>query len=309
MVLMGCEYTVERPDNPFLDAAFRGNVRELEKIVEEGEGAEEKNSILCRRFGRCPEDKPVDVTVTDHETGKNALHYAAYQDNRRAISFLISAKVPLEHQDKDGLTPLFDGLVHKDALTLLLKAGAKVTVNSDVYGSPLNFAIERGANPDRFEQLIKAGAKAEKDLICEITSYSAGKWEPEEFSRLIVLLVKAGAKLDWQIPETIPKSKKEKREKEKLTVDDKKYLDDGKTALHIAVLNRDFFKVTALLDAGANPRIKDSNGDSPQSLARYLVEINEKEFRARLDREEKKLAKEILNDSQKVLKVLSHSSL
>lgn len=268
LLFVGCKDGVERPKDPFLDAAFRGNVRELETLTAGGVDHVTANSFACRRMGMCKMKKPVDIRVTDPKTGKNALHYAAYQDNQRALRFLLKAGVPVNQKDDLGMTPLFDALEHEGAMTLLLQAKASVAVRSKE-GSLLNFAMQRHVHPNRFVQLAKAGAKAEKNLIWDFAN--SYPHDEEEADVILSALLDAGAKLNWTFPIEKEKrflSKKSAKKKEE-EISQFEHLSDpqGKTALHQAVLANNPVFVNALLRHGADPAIKDKYGYTPLTLA------------------------------------------
>ena len=266
--LLGCAYTVERPDDPFLDAAYRGNVRELETLTAGGVDPVTANSFACRRMGMCRMKKPVDIQVTDFKTGKNALHYAAFTDNPRALRFLIKAGVSVNQKDNEGRTPLFDAIEHEGATTLLLQVKAAVDVRSEA-GSLLSFAIDRCVHPNRFVQLVKAGAKAEKNLIWEFTAGCSR--EEEEAEVILSSLLKARAKLNWAFPveeeNPQPKKKSSKKNEEAPSRLDLLLDDQGKAPLHRAVLENNPVFVTVLLKHGADTTLKDNHGQTPLALA------------------------------------------
>lgn len=304
LLLVGCKYSVERPKDPFLDAAFRGNVRELETLAAGGVDPVTANSSACRRMGLCKTKKPVNIRVTDPETGKNALHYAAYKDNQRALRFLLKAGVPVNQKDDQGMTPLFDALEHEGAMTLLLQAKASVAVHSKE-GSLLNFALQRSVHPNRFVQLAKAGAKAEKNLIWDFAdSYPR---DEEEADVILSVLIEAGAKLNWTSPiekeKRFPLKKSTKKKEEEIS--QLEHLSDpqGKTALHQAVLANNPVFVNALLRHGADPTIKDKYGYTPLTLALEFQKEMQPEWAAQAkskDKAEADLGRKELADAKEI---------
>ena len=169
---------------------------------------------------------PVDSQDGDRKT---ALWEATRHDKADVVALLIEAKADLNLADKDGITPLLLGAGRDDpkSALLLLKAGADTTVRTRRGGTVL-MAAAGGGHAEMLGPLLKAGGK--------VTDEDAGGETPLHYAAeqgraaMIRALLDARAEVDHE-------SK------------------DGETPLMQAAGAGHSEAVSTLLQAGAQPNL------------------------------------------------------
>jgi len=175
--------------------------------------------------------------------GKTALHLAVAKNDEKAIHNLTRVGANPNQQDKEGQTPLFDAILHRNlAMTkLLVEKGASFTVLDDAKRSPLDWAIEKECPVDFIAELRRLGADAAtpaKSTGRTALHLAAEKNRPD----LIEYLVKAGVSVTAQD-------------------------DDGDTPLHAAVEAGATEAVQKLLALKADPILRNNQIETPLHLA------------------------------------------
>lgn len=157
-----------------------------------------------------------------------------------AINRLIAEGADINAQSSDGVTPLLRALIakKKDAYKVLLQAGANPNLRDRMGNAAVNSAAECS---DPFFLELALRHDGEPDLINEGSLFSRNNTPLfyavyKEHASNVALLIEAGAKLDHQ--------------------DEKGY-----TPLHHASEGAAYDIVLMLLEAGADPGIKNLRGD------------------------------------------------
>lgn len=248
-------------------------------------------------------DNGANVNAVDNE-GHNVLFYLykRYEPNKQLLQYLITQGVNVNHLDKSGKNVLFYATKH---IELLLKAGANVTVVADdgttvLMNRRLSFSdfkrlIRHGADPSTYAKgllqawLEKAGfiGKETNIMAYLIRKYSLDPDTRDKNGRTALFyslsdgigfdrLRKLKASYDvtdndgntpliiWVINhnlyplEQFPQQYYQRQNNE------------GKTALHYAVIRGMASQISILLDYGADWRIKDNSGRTALDYAREL---------------------------------------
>lgn len=205
---------------------------------------------------------------TQNKRGQTVLHIATDSGQQKTVFFLIQSGSDVNIQDRiRRWTPLFYAVKNRNVEMIKLFIAHGADINIFGYGeTPLQVAIkkygfekkERNALMPVIKTLIELGADVNifgyerhgppiMDAIFDFNSTDGGE--------LLNLLIKAGAKVNIQTK-------------------------NGRTALHTAVpTDDDFYSyarrnsmlgyIKILLDAGANPNIKDNSGESPFNKIDY----------------------------------------
>lgn len=172
------------------------------------------------------------------EAGMTPLMFAAQSGNREAVESLIKAGAKVELRAKDGRTALMYAAGWADAATVksLLDAGARIDARSEDQWTPLMMAASRGSL-ESLDALIAAGANME----------FKNRWG--QTALICAASVADGAKVRKLIHGS------------PLNATDA----SGMTALNVAAggVEDSSSVVSILLEAGADPRIGDSDGVTP----------------------------------------------
>ena len=249
-------------------------------------------------------DRGANVNAVDNE-GRNALFYLYkdYEPDKQLLQYLITQGVDVNHLDKSGRNVLFYATKH---IELLLKAGANATIVADdgttvLMNCRLSFSdfkrlIRHGADPSEYAQeLLLWWLPSADNYICEmnaeyimvylIRKYSLNPNTRNENGRTLLFycgdfsterFLKLGASLevtdkDGNTPlifwiamfnhcpsQRFPQQYYQRQNNE------------GKTALHYAVIRGMASQISELLDYGADWRIKDNSGRTALDYAREL---------------------------------------
>lgn len=249
-------------------------------------------------------DRGANVNAVDND-GCNVLFYLykGYEPDKQLLQYLIAQGVNVNHLDKSGRNVLFYATKYID---LLLKAGADATVVADdgttvLMNRWLSFSdfkrlIRHGADPSEYAQeLLLWWLPSADNYICEmnaeyimvylIRKYSLNPNTRNENGRTLLFycgdfsterFLKLGASLevtdkDGNTPlifwiamfnhcpsQRFPQQYYQRQNNE------------GKTALHYAVIRGMASQISILLDHGADWRIKDNSGRTALDYAREL---------------------------------------
>jgi ankyrin repeat protein len=182
----------------------------------------------------------VNHSAEAHDT---ALSIAAMGNDRQKsaanVQFLIAAGADVNARGRNHLWPLHSALMCRnvEAAQALLDAGANPSQVNVRGETPLMFAAA-GGYADVLRRLLASGADVRaRDYSGETALHYAG------FSEAVGILTEAGAELDAQGRQ-------------------------GQTSLMKATAKGDACVVRALLEQGANPELKNSEGKTAREIAR-----------------------------------------
>jgi len=250
-----------------------------------------------------------DIDARDNDFGRTPLHLAAQDSGHSGvIKTLLNAGADCGARDGSGSTPLHlaaAGSRSPDAVETLLGAGANPNALDENGHSPLHEAIVKSDNPETVRALLGAGANPDarveygRTLLHEAARLSA----PD----LIEALLDAGADPKAKdrfgnIPWDYAKVRGQTEEREHLKVDDVCWRrlnpffeaalagsadinsrdGDGMTLLCRAALCGTPAVIRSLLDAGADPHVKDSTGYYPSEYAIERYDLPRQDIDRRL---------------------------
>ena len=277
-------FDVNQPDeagtSPLMLAVKRGNLDAAKYLVANG----------------------ANVNAVDNE-GHNVLFYLYkhYEPDKQLLQYLIAQGVNVNHLDKSGKNVLFYATKH---IELLLKAGIDATIVADddttvLMNYSLSFSnfkllIQYGADPSEYaEKLLRwwlADNHEREDAEEEIMLYLIKKYSLDPntrneagrtplFYNVITCseLIELGASYEITDKEgnnpfiywfsTLGSSPLNELPQQYY----QKQNNEGKTALHYAVITRSSFNdIRYLLDHGVDWRIKDNSGRTAFDYAREL---------------------------------------
>jgi len=186
-----------------------------------------------------------DTSAVVTSTGATPLMMAARHGRDKIAQFLIDNKVDVSTV---GTNKVYQATAlhlaaqhgHVKVVKLLLKHGANINCRLTLGVSPLFAAAEAG-NAEVVAYLLKKGAAVNFRNVHganAVLAAARGQHLP-----IIRALVSRGGRVNVQLKETL------------------------KTALHLAVSDGRSAVAAALLEAGADPTIKDKDGATPRSIA------------------------------------------
>lgn len=187
--------------------------------------------------------------------GYNALHWATRNGKIKVMNLLIKSGADVEEPTACGLRciHLASNYIKEKALELLIEKGCEVDATDAAGNTALHWACRRGVNL-LVKPLLGAGADLE-------AKNKAGATPLIESARGLVFcttnLLKTGANVNSQDHA-------------------------GNTALHYASDMQQIETVTSLLDAGADPTIRNRN----QAVARDLINVRHRDLNALYDKYE-----------------------
>ena len=202
----------------------------------------------------------VDATQVD---GSTALLWAARNDDRKAAELLIAAGADVKIANRYGITPLTEAASNGSGVMveMLLKAGADANSALPEGDTALMLAAKTGM-PDAVKSLIDHGAKvnAKENWHGETPLMLAAG---ENHAAVVKLLLERGADPNATATHIdIPDMKKGPGQVFSV------YPAGGLTALMEAARENSYEAAQALLDAKANPNLK-----NPQSLSAAMIAI------------------------------------
>lgn len=234
-----------------IDAILAGDAEKIEKLLEAGASPNK--------------------TTKD---GKSPLHYAARLGYFDGVNLLLEAGAQVNPRDKNLATPLFDAISCPQPLNmidLLLEAGANADIPDNAGKIPLHAAaesapvsvirqlIEATQNPNRpdekgYQPLHRACEKNTVDavqaILFERVAVFSSVMDGDTCLHLAASRSDSTAVADYL-----------------LTTDAAQLVNavnlNGRSPLHLAVLNRREGLVSAMLDAGAHVNMPDSKGFTP----------------------------------------------
>lgn len=172
--------------------------------------------------------KGVELNAKD-KLGWNALLYAVTNDQPDSAAFLIEKGVSVESPDNEGTTALMYAVMNnsESMMNLLIKNGADVNSHNKKNLTPLLCAVESG-NPKIIEALIAARASVNDSFARAITAGKTAAVKTMLENRLVSLNSFRDA--------------------------------DNLSPVIYAVKAADLEMLKLLCDSGANPGLKDNNG-------------------------------------------------
>lgn len=227
------------------DPELAGKIRQADEFVlAAGSGnIQEVQSFL---------DRGLDINKTTDSDGTLALSMAALKGKLEMVKYLISRGAKINAYDSTA-SPLYRAVFtgEMDVVQLLLAEGAKVNQKNPLNKRTVVFAAAEGGNTEILQELLKRKAKVnladESGITPLMLAASAGHTEAAR------LLINRGAEVGRQ---TAIRSR-----------------NVGKwTALHFAAFNGQPGMIRVLLEAGANSKKNDNNGNTPQDLAEVMAQ-------------------------------------
>ncbi|KAJ5071286.1 ankyrin repeat ph and sec7 domain containing protein secg-related [Anaeramoeba ignava] len=171
--------------------------------------------------------EPKNVT----NSGKTALHFAALQNFKQAIPFLISKGIDVNSKDNKKRSPIYDAFSKKiefDTIKTLIENGANINLESSSKSTPFSDALTKNCSREVLNLLIENGAKSFKTK-----------------SKQTILHICSKYKRDVSFLESFPD--------EIANIDSKDIY--SKTALMYACEKSNISFVKYLLSKGANPNL------------------------------------------------------
>ncbi|PKL90950.1 MAG: hypothetical protein CVV21_10425 [Candidatus Goldiibacteriota bacterium HGW-Goldbacteria-1] len=194
-----------------------------------------------------------DINVLDKD-GRSALYYAVADGNADIVKSLIANGAEVNIVDKEGITPLLYAAFkkHKNVFPLLIEAGADLNAKEKNQGNTaLITALATGKGDGKIGlMLVEAGADVTIKNSQGIDAFLAAAWK---------------GKIDV-LNAIIEGDKKRKVKVANPNAKDKQ----GNSVLIYAVQSKKIDVVKTILDMGADPTYKDSNGKIARSYANHL---------------------------------------
>ena len=205
-------------------------------------------------------------------TGNTPMHYAALKGNATTIKTLIDHGAYANSTNSQGLTPLHLAAQsgHSDAVKALLDNGADLNVQDKNGNTPLHFAVLK-QDMNAVKALIAHGANASiqnnngkpaidfssnsKFNVDATTQYKAStQYRKQKMTEKAIGAIKTEQSKKFFDNLSSPEAN--------VTMNLNWQDELGKTALHHAAETNDFLAASSLLSYGADPQIKDKNGNT-----------------------------------------------
>ena len=215
-------------------------------------------------------DAGADLEARDQD-GRTPLHSAAAAGFSELLRTLLESGADVHARDDRGGTPLHAAVVagewstYPGIVSLLLDAGAEVGARDDQGRTPLHVAVERD-NPGVVARLLQHGAdptalddhgRSADPAICD-------RWGSAAFFRvadagLVSWCIETGADVNAVASGRSTRTRAAR---------------DERAPLHLAVLHStDVSVITMLIEAGADPNVRDSRNYAPLHLAAGRPEV------------------------------------
>lgn len=275
----------ERPTPP-TPATRTAAVPSSELVVAAQQGDVAKIKALLAAPG-------VNVNLSDPDTGRTALHWAARENRGEIVALLVEAKADINAQDRTGKGPLTlaaeTGSV--DATNQLVAAGASVNARDSIGGTPLTWACGLGT-ADTVKILLEHGADISVIDVNGLTPliWAAGIGKPETVS----ILLQANPTMDINVRDGVTGDsalmravRSGKLESVRLLLASNAEVNlvnkQGYTPLQLASLSGTVEKVKLLIEKNADLNAKDATGRTALDLAQRRTDAVGKEISALLE--------------------------
>ncbi|XP_063779669.1 ankyrin repeat domain-containing protein 29 isoform X2 [Pseudophryne corroboree] len=192
------------------------------------------------------------------ESGATALFFAAQQGHNNIVKFLFEFGASTEFTTRDGGTALLSACQHGHyrVVETLLKNGANIHEQLCDGATPL-FLAAQGGHVDVVRLLLTFGAKVNQPRQDGTTAlWIAAQLGYSELDGTSALFKAASKGFSDVIEEMLKFSPM-------LGI-----LKNGSTVLHAAVLSGDMKSVSLLLEAGANPTLRNKANELPTDLTK-----------------------------------------
>ncbi|KAM8966899.1 ankyrin repeat domain-containing protein 29 [Pelodytes ibericus] len=214
------------------------------------------------------------------QSGSTALFFAAQQGHNSIVKFLFEFGASTEFATKDGGTGLLAASQygHSQVVETLLKHGANIheqlcpNFNYHDGATPL-FLAAQGGYVDVVRLLLTSGAKANQPRQDGTTAlWIAAQVGHSEVVRVLLLrgADREGARIDGTTAlfKAATKGFSEVIEELLKFSPTLGILKNGSSALHAAVLSGSLRSVTLLLEAGADPKLRNKANELPEDLSK-----------------------------------------
>ena len=196
------------------------------------------------RLWRAVREGARDVEATD-KRGRTALHYAADAAEMDVLIRLLQSGANVNAKDEKGTTQLHLAVEDVEATRLLLQNGADVTAQNGEGLTALDCAVKAKASATK--HLLRLWSDIARGHTSANEALRAGFGASDRYrARDITEAIAAGA--------------------DDLSLTDSK----GRNALHWAAREADLDGIERLLEAGADPKTLDGEGNTPAVLARIV---------------------------------------
>ena len=137
---------------PLMMAAYEGNLREMERLVNNGDDVNAGNDV--------------NNTALHFAAGATPIQNQIYRGSPEAVAYLLQHGADVNAQNKTGITPLMDAVYNNnlDSLKILLAHGADANKESKYVASALSEAIIRRYRDIAIELLHHGGDPNFKDF-------------------------------------------------------------------------------------------------------------------------------------------------
>lgn len=214
-----------------------------------------------------------DINILDKKK-ENLLHKAARNDNYEVVDLLIKLGVPLNEKNSHGDTPLHLAVQFKNSETVekLIFEGALINVENNTKIFPLHLAASIG-DEHIINMLLEHGAKIN---ACDENGMHPIHYAVKSGKKTVIrTLLDCGASLvecDYRKNNVLHHACECGNDdlvvyilRHTMLIDMKNIY--GQTPLHLAAINCSTKGINALIQAGSNLELKDSNQMTPYKLA------------------------------------------